>query len=59
MPEAAHDQPYPALAAALARVGAARAPLLLAMVCLSLISRQPAAAEVLALIEQAETRCVP
>ena len=59
MNEAELDQSYPALAQALARVGEARAPLLLAMVCLSLISRQPAAAEVLALIEQAESRCVP
>ena len=48
------DQAYTALAEAMARVGEARAPLLLATLALALLSRQPDAGEALALIAQAE-----
>lgn len=48
------DTAYTALAHALTRVGEARAPLFLSILCLSLISRQPDAATALQLIEQAE-----
>ncbi len=41
----------------MARVGEQQTPLLLSILCLALMSRQPAAAEVLALIAQAEASC--
>jgi hypothetical protein len=41
------------------RIGEARAPLLLAMVCLGLISQQETLAPVLALIDEAEARSRP
>ena len=50
------DQAYTRLCEAMGRTGEARAPLLLAMVCLGLMSRQPALAPVLALIDEAEAR---
>ena len=50
------DKSYTALCEALTRVGEERAPVFLAMLCLSLISRQASAAEVLALIEQSEAQ---
>ncbi len=51
------DQSYTALCEAMARVGEQQTPLLLSILCLALMSRQPAAAEVLALIAQAEASC--
>jgi dihydrodipicolinate synthase/N-acetylneuraminate lyase len=48
------DLAYTRLCEAMGRTGEARAPLLLAMVCLGLISRQQTLAPVLALIEEAE-----
>lgn len=48
------DQCYSALCEALARQGQDRAPLLLSMVCLSLISRMDYASQVLPLIAQAQ-----
>lgn len=48
------DQSYTALCEALARVGEARAPLMLATLSLALIARQADGASALALIEQAE-----
>lgn len=48
------DQSYTALCVALARVGEARAPLMLATLSLALIARQADAVSALALIEQAE-----
>ncbi|HYG42917.1 MAG TPA: hypothetical protein VEA17_08350 [Bordetella sp.] len=54
MTESDLDLAYTQLAQALTRVGDAQAPLFLSALCLSLISRQDAAAPVLALIEQAE-----
>jgi len=50
------DTAYTALAHALTRVGEERAPLFLSMLCLSLMSRNPDVGQVLALIEQAETK---
>lgn len=50
------DTAYTALAHALTRVGQERAPLFLSMLCLSLMSRNPDVGQVLALIEQAETK---
>lgn len=47
------DRSYSALAAALTEVGEGAAPLLLSMLCLSLIGRAGSASEVLPLIEQA------
>ena len=47
------DLSYSCLAAALTEVGESRAPLLLSMVCLSLIGRAQSAAEVLPLIKRA------
>jgi hypothetical protein len=48
------DQTYTALAEATARVGESKAPLFLATLALALLSRQTDAAQVLALITQAE-----
>ncbi|HEY0294108.1 MAG TPA: hypothetical protein VGC69_02100 [Bordetella sp.] len=53
------DTAYAALAHALTRVGEARAPLFLAMLCLSLMSRNPDVGQVLALMEQAEAKQSP
>jgi hypothetical protein len=57
MSEQELDQSYTALCEAMARVGERRTPLLLSIVCLALMSRQPSAGEVLAVIEQAEASC--
>ena len=48
------DATYTALSEALARVGEARAPLFLSTLALALVARQPDAAAVLPLIDQAE-----
>ncbi|SOY69559.1 hypothetical protein CBM2589_A90894 [Cupriavidus taiwanensis] len=53
------DIAYTRLCEAMGRTGEARAPLLLAMVCLGLMSRQQALAPVLALIDEAEARSRP
>jgi hypothetical protein len=53
MTDADLDRSYSALAAALAEVGEGAAPLLLSMLCLSLMGRANSAGEVLPLIEQA------
>ncbi|SPA55097.1 hypothetical protein [Cupriavidus taiwanensis] len=50
------DQAYTRLCEAMGRTGETRAPLLLAMVCLGLMSRQQALAPVMALIDEAEAR---
>ncbi|MBF6990468.1 MULTISPECIES: hypothetical protein [Cupriavidus] len=50
------DLAYTRLCEALGRVGEARSPLLLAMMCLGLMSRQDSLAPVLALIDEAEAR---
>lgn len=52
------DRSYTALAQALAQVGEREAPLLLSMLCLSLMSRADSAGDVLPLIEQARARLV-
>jgi len=54
MTDAELDDTYTALARATARVGEAKAPLLLATLALALIAREDDAAEALALIAQAE-----
>jgi hypothetical protein len=48
------DAAYTALSEALARVGEKRAPLFLSTLALALVARQPDAAAVLPLIDQAE-----
>ena len=48
------DHAYTALSEALARAGEARAPLFLSTLALALVARQPDAAAVLPLIDQAE-----
>jgi hypothetical protein len=53
MTDADLDRSYSALAAALTELGEGAAPLLLSMLCLSLIARAGSAGEVLPLIEQA------
>lgn len=53
MTDAELDRSYSALAAALMEVGEGAAPLLLSMLCLSLMARAKSADEVLSLIEQA------
>ena len=53
MTDADLDRSYSALAAALTQVGEGAAPLLLSMLCLSLMARANYADEVLPLIEQA------
>ncbi|MBX3659382.1 MAG: hypothetical protein KF740_13180 [Ramlibacter sp.] len=59
MTDADLDLSYTALCEAMARVGEAQAPLLLSMVCLSLMSRQAQASEVLPLIDNAERALAP
>jgi hypothetical protein len=56
MTDADLDRSYSALAQALGAVGEEGAPLLLSMLCLSLISRMDGAGQVLPLIEQARTQ---
>lgn len=56
MTDADLDRSYSALAAALTEVGEGAAPLLLSMLCLSLIGRAGSAGEVLPLIEQVRTQ---
>ena len=56
MTDADLDRGYSALAAALADVGEGAAPLLLSMLCLSLMARAKDAGEVLPLIDQARAR---
>lgn len=56
MTDAELDTSYSALAAALADAGQDHAALLLAMVCLALISRMESAEAVLPLIEQARSQ---
>jgi hypothetical protein len=53
------DQSYTALCEAMARVGEDQAPLLLSMVCLSLMARLDGAAEVLPLIDSAARQLAP
>lgn len=53
MTDADLDQSYSAVCEALAQVGEARAPMLLAMLCLSLMSRFERADQVLPLIANA------
>ncbi|MEM5429515.1 hypothetical protein [Cupriavidus oxalaticus] len=50
------DLAYTRLCEAMGRVGEERSPLLLAMMCLGLMSRQETLAPVLALIDEAEAR---
>lgn len=57
MTDADLDRSYSALCEALAQVGEARAPLLLAMLSLSLMSRFEGADQVLPLIANAQTQC--
>lgn len=57
MTDADLDRSYSALCEALARVGEDKAPLFLSMLCLSLISRQHVADEVLAQLAHAERQC--
>ncbi len=54
MTDAQLDDTYTALARATARVGEAKAPLLLATLALALIAREDDATQALALIAQAE-----
>ena len=51
------DQSYSTLCQALASVGQQQAPLLLSMLCLSMLCRMDTAAQVLPLIEQALALC--
>ena len=51
------DQVYAALCEAMAQVGQGQTPLLLSMLCLSLISRSGQASEVLPLIANARQQC--
>ena len=57
MTDADLDRSYSALCEALAQVGEARAPLLLAMLTLSLMSRFERADHVLPLIANAQKQC--
>lgn len=57
MTDADLDQSYSALCEALAQVGQAQAPLLLSMLCLSLMSRFERADAVLPLIANAQKQC--
>ncbi|MBX3611502.1 MAG: hypothetical protein KF871_16535 [Hydrogenophaga sp.] len=52
------DTSYTALCHALGEVGESQAPVLLAMLSLSLLARQPDAASALSLINQARSRCL-
>ena len=56
MTDADLDRSYSALAAALTEVGEGSAPLLLSMLCLSLMGRAQDADQVLPLIEQARAQ---
>jgi hypothetical protein len=51
------DSSYSALCEALAQVGEGKAPLFLAMLCLSLMSRAGQASDVLPLIANAQAQC--
>ncbi len=51
------DLAYSSLCEAMSRVGETRSPLLLAALCLSMITRHDNLAEVQALIQQAEAAC--
>ena len=57
MTDADLDRSYSALCEALAQVGEARAPLLLAMLSLSLMSRFERADQVMPLIANAQKQC--
>jgi hypothetical protein len=57
MTDAELDRSYSTLCEALAQVGEARAPLLLAMLSLSLMSRFDTADQVLPLIANAQKQC--
>ena len=57
MTDADLDRSYSALCEALTRVGEDKAPLFLSMLCLSLVSRQQHADDVLALVAHAERQC--
>lgn len=57
MTDADLDRSYSALCEALARVGEDKAPLFLSMLCLSLVSRQQHADDVLPLVAHAERQC--
>jgi len=57
MTDADLDTSYSALCEALAQVGEGKAPLFLAMLCLSLMSRAGQASEVLPLIANAQVQC--
>ena len=52
------DRTYTALCQAMSAVGQDKATLFLAMLCLSLVSHNPDAAQVLVLLEQAKARCL-
>lgn len=52
------DQSYSKLCASLGKVGQAQAPMFLAMLSLSLMSRFEQAGDVLALIDNAEQQCL-
>lgn len=54
MNDAELDRAYTALCEMLARIGESRTALALAMICLSLISRQGSIGDVLGLIDKAE-----
>jgi hypothetical protein len=58
MTDADLDTTYTALCRALGTVGEQQAPLLLAMLSLSLLGRLEGAAQALPLIEQARERCL-
>ena len=57
MTDADLDRSYSALCEALTRVGEDKAPLLLSMLCLSLMARLPQAEDVLPLMAHAERQC--
>jgi hypothetical protein len=57
MNDADLDQSYSAVCEALAQVGEARAPLFLAMLCLSMVSRFERADQVLPLVANALAQC--
>ena len=57
MTDADLDRSYSAFCEALSRVGEDKAPLYLSMLCLSLISRQQHADDVLPLMANAERQC--
>lgn len=51
------DRSYTELCHAMTRVGEAKSPLFLAMMCLTLMARQPSSGAVLAMIETTERQC--